>query len=204
MPRYNPAAIEPKWQAYWEHHQTFKTPDLPPAGQPKLYVLDMFPYPSGSGLHVGHPEGYTATDIVCRFARMNGKCVLHPMGFDAFGLPAEEHAKATGTHPRTNTEKNIKEYKDKLDASDVSKLESEVESVKAALKGNNAADMKAATEKLNAVWHDVAQRMYQQASASESQAGAQSQAKEQSNGDGGPDGVADAEFEVIDDEKKKG
>jgi leucyl-tRNA synthetase len=107
MPRYTPATIEPKWQAYWESHQTFRTPEMPPAGAEKLYVLDMFPYPSGSGLHVGHPEGYTATDIVCRFARMNGKCVLHPMGFDAFGLPAEEHAIRTGQHPRTNTEQNI-------------------------------------------------------------------------------------------------
>jgi leucyl-tRNA synthetase len=107
MPRYTPATIEPKWQAYWETHQTFRTPEMPPAGAEKLYALDMFPYPSGSGLHVGHPEGYTATDIVCRFARMNGKCVLHPMGFDAFGLPAEEHAIRTGQHPRTNTEQNI-------------------------------------------------------------------------------------------------
>jgi leucyl-tRNA synthetase len=107
MPRYTPAIIEPKWQAYWDEHKTFQTPELPPEGQPKLYVLDMFPYPSGSGLHVGHPEGYTATDIVCRYARMNGKCVLHPMGFDAFGLPAEEHAKQTGIHPRINTEQNI-------------------------------------------------------------------------------------------------
>jgi leucyl-tRNA synthetase len=105
MPRYTPATIEPKWQAYWERHKTFKTPEMP-TGE-KLYVLDMFPYPSGSGLHVGHPEGYTATDIVCRFSRMNGKCVLHPMGFDAFGLPAEEHAIRTGQHPRINTEQNI-------------------------------------------------------------------------------------------------
>ena len=105
MPRYTPATIEPKWQAYWEAHETFRTPDLP-TGE-KLYALDMFPYPSGSGLHVGHPEGYTATDIVCRFARMNGKSVLHPMGFDAFGLPAEEHAIRTGQHPRINTEQNI-------------------------------------------------------------------------------------------------
>jgi len=110
MPRYTPATIEPKWQAYWDKNQTFKTPDMPTAGQEKLYVLDMFPYPSGSGLHVGHPEGYTATDIVCRYARMNGKCVLHPMGFDAFGLPAEEHAKATGKHPRINTEENIETF----------------------------------------------------------------------------------------------
>jgi leucyl-tRNA synthetase len=107
MPRYTPSTIEPKWQAYWEQHETFKTPEMPPAGAEKLYALDMFPYPSGSGLHVGHPEGYTATDIVCRFARMNGKCVLHPMGFDAFGLPAEEHAIRTGQHPRINTEQNI-------------------------------------------------------------------------------------------------
>jgi leucyl-tRNA synthetase len=105
MPRYTPATIEPKWQRYWEEHKTFKTPEMPPEGKPgeKLYVLDMFPYPSGSGLHVGHPEGYTATDIVCRFARMNGKCVLHPMGFDAFGLPAEEHAIKTNTPPRVSS-----------------------------------------------------------------------------------------------------
>jgi len=90
MPKYNPAVIEPKWQRYWDEQQTFATPRLPKQG--KLYALDMFPYPSGSGLHVGHPEGYTATDIVCRFERMRGKSVMHPMGFDAFGLPAEEHA----------------------------------------------------------------------------------------------------------------
>ncbi len=108
MPRYNPAAVEPKWQQYWAEHQTFRTPEIP-AGK-KLYVLDMFPYPSGSGLHVGHPEGYTATDIVCRFERMRGRSVLHPMGFDAFGLPAEEHAIKTGEHPRSNTENNIREF----------------------------------------------------------------------------------------------
>jgi leucyl-tRNA synthetase len=112
MPRYTPATIEPKWQRYWEEHKTFKTPDLP-TGE-KLYVLDMFPYPSGSGLHVGHPEGYTATDIVARYARMNGKCVLHPMGFDAFGLPAEEHAIKTNTHPRINTEQNIATFRRQL------------------------------------------------------------------------------------------
>ena len=88
MPRYNPATIEPKWQKYWDDHQTFAAPEMPAPGG-KLYVLDMFPYPSGDGLHVGHPEGYTATDIVCRFARMRGKSVMHPMGCDAFGLPAE-------------------------------------------------------------------------------------------------------------------
>ncbi|GAB5401919.1 MAG: leucine--tRNA ligase [Aureliella sp.] len=108
MPRYNPAEIEPKWQSYWETNRTFATPEMP--GKEKLYVLDMFPYPSGSGLHVGHPEGYTATDIVCRFARMRGKTVLHPMGFDAFGLPAEEHAIKTNTPPRVSTEKNIAEF----------------------------------------------------------------------------------------------
>jgi len=105
MPRYNPAKIEPKWQRYWENNQTFKTPDEP-KGE-KLYVLDMFPYPSGEGLHVGHPEGYTATDIVCRFERMRGRSVLHPMGFDAFGLPAEEHAIKTNKPPRESTEENI-------------------------------------------------------------------------------------------------
>lgn len=108
MPRYNPADIEPKWQTYWETHGTFRTPDMP--SSEKLYVLDMFPYPSGAGLHVGHPEGYTATDIVCRFARMRGKTVLHPMGFDAFGLPAEEHAIKTNTPPRVSTENNIAEF----------------------------------------------------------------------------------------------
>ena len=108
MPRYNPSEIEPKWQKYWESNRTFKTPEFPKSE--KLYVLDMFPYPSGSGLHVGQPEGYTATDIVCRYARMQGKSVLHPMGFDAFGLPAEEHAIKTNTPPRVSTEKNIAEF----------------------------------------------------------------------------------------------
>ncbi len=112
MPRYNPATIEPKWQSYWEQHQTFAAPRLP-SGE-KLYALDMFPYPSGDGLHVGHPEGYTATDIVCRAARMQGKSVLHPMGFDAFGLPAEEHAIKTGEHPRIQTEKNIDTFRRQL------------------------------------------------------------------------------------------
>jgi leucyl-tRNA synthetase len=112
MPRYNPAVIEPKWQSYWEEHRTFRTPDLP-QGQ-KLYVLDMFPYPSGEGLHVGHPEGYTATDIACRFERMRGKTVLHPMGFDAFGLPAEEHAIKTNTPPRESTENNIATFRRQL------------------------------------------------------------------------------------------
>ena len=111
MPRYNPAEIEPKWQAYWEQNKTFRCPDLPdPKGQGKLYVLDMFPYPSGAGLHVGHPEGYTATDIYCRYWRMQGKTVLHPMGYDAFGLPAEEYAIRTNTPPRQSTEANIANF----------------------------------------------------------------------------------------------
>ncbi len=115
MPRYNPKTIEPKWQAYWETHQTFVTPNTPPAdSKGKMYVLDMFPYPSGSGLHVGHPEGYTATDIVCRYARMQGKHVLHPMGWDAFGLPAEQHAINTGTHPRVTTYQNIDTFRRQL------------------------------------------------------------------------------------------
>jgi leucyl-tRNA synthetase len=114
MPKYNPAVIEPKWQAYWEQNQTFAAPRLPKRGAGKLYALDMFPYPSGDGLHVGHPEGYTATDIVSRAARMQGKAVLHPMGFDAFGLPAEEHAIKTGEHPRKQTEKNIATFRRQL------------------------------------------------------------------------------------------
>ena len=108
MPRYNPAQIEPKWQTYWQDHKTFAAPDLP--GMKKLYALDMFPYPSGDGLHVGHPEGYTATDIVSRFHRMKGYSVLHPMGFDSFGLPAEEHAIKTNTPPRVQTERNIETF----------------------------------------------------------------------------------------------
>lgn len=112
MPRYNPAEIEPKWQSFWDENRTFATPSKPTGA--KLYVLDMFPYPSGDGLHVGHPEGYTATDIVCRFARMRGKSVMHPMGFDAFGLPAEEHAIKTNTHPRVQTESNIANFRRQL------------------------------------------------------------------------------------------
>lgn len=111
MPRYDPKRIESKWQAYWEQHRTFATPALPPPGKEKLYVLDMFPYPSGDGLHVGHPEGQTATDIICRIARMRGKVVLHPMGWDAFGLPAEQYAIKTGTHPRETTYRNIATFR---------------------------------------------------------------------------------------------
>jgi leucyl-tRNA synthetase len=111
-PRYDPAVLEPKWQRIWEESQTFKAVRHP--GRPKSYILDMFPYPSGSGLHVGHPEGYTATDIVARYKRMRGFDVLHPMGWDAFGLPAEQHAIATGTHPRATTLANIATFKRQL------------------------------------------------------------------------------------------
>ncbi|MFO0844843.1 MAG: leucine--tRNA ligase [Gemmataceae bacterium] len=109
MPSYNPRAIEPKWQRYWLENNTFRSRDF--SDRPKLYVLDMFPYPSGAGLHVGHPEGYTATDILCRYRRMRGVHVLHPMGWDAFGLPAEQYAIKTGTHPRVTTEKNIATFR---------------------------------------------------------------------------------------------
>ena len=112
MTRYEPAAIEPKWQAFWDENDTFRTPDG--ADQPKTYILDMFPYPSGSGLHVGHPEGYTATDIMARYRRASGYDVLHPMGWDAFGLPAEQHAILTGTHPRETTAENIQTFKRQL------------------------------------------------------------------------------------------
>ncbi|MGD9558883.1 MAG: class I tRNA ligase family protein, partial [Mangrovibacterium sp.] len=101
--------IEPKWQAYWEEHKTFKTRN--DFSKPKYYILDMFPYPSGAGLHVGHPEGYTATDIVSRFRRMQGYNVLHPMGWDAFGLPAEQYAIQTGTHPAVTTAKNCDNFR---------------------------------------------------------------------------------------------
>jgi len=109
--KYEPAKIEPKWQAFWEENKTFETRKS--EGR-KKYVLDMFPYPSAAGLHVGHPEGYTATDIVCRFERMNGTAVLHPMGWDAFGLPAEQQAKKTGTPPREITETNIANFRRQL------------------------------------------------------------------------------------------
>ncbi|MGH7198133.1 MAG: leucine--tRNA ligase [Candidatus Omnitrophota bacterium] len=102
--------LEPRWQKYWLEHKTFRSPEDAP-GRKKLYVLDMFPYPSGAGLHVGHPEGYTATDIYCRFKRMQGFNVLHPMGWDAFGLPAEQYAIESGTHPAVTTQKNIQVFK---------------------------------------------------------------------------------------------
>ncbi len=112
--------IEPKWQTRWATEKTFRTPNPGDpdfdSAKPKFYVLDMFPYPSGSGLHVGHPEGYTATDIIARFRRMRGFNVLHPMGWDAFGLPAEQHAIKTGEHPRENTARNIATFKKQLNS----------------------------------------------------------------------------------------
>ncbi|MFZ5897318.1 MAG: leucine--tRNA ligase [Myxococcota bacterium] len=109
---YEHRTIEPRWQKYWEEQQTFRAVRRP--GHPKFYVLDMFPYPSGSGLHVGHPEGYTATDIIARYKRMRGFDVLHPMGWDAFGLPAEQHAIRTGTHPRKTTADNVAIFRRQL------------------------------------------------------------------------------------------
>ncbi|MEF2247292.1 MULTISPECIES: leucine--tRNA ligase [unclassified Paenibacillus] len=108
---YNPQAIEPKWQKYWDDNKTFRTEDEVDDSKPKFYALDMFPYPSGAGLHVGHPEGYTATDIMSRYKRMRGYNVLHPMGWDAFGLPAEQHALDTGQHPRDITFRNIDNFR---------------------------------------------------------------------------------------------
>ena len=105
--------IEKKWQQYWQHNKTFRAEDLDKA-RPKYYVLDMFPYPSAAGLHVGHPEGYTASDIVARYKRMKGFNVLHPMGWDAFGLPAEQYAVSTGTAPRTTTAKNIENMRKQI------------------------------------------------------------------------------------------
>jgi len=110
--------LEPKWQDHWEAQQTFRVPNPGEPGfdpsRPKYYVLDMFPYPSGAGLHVGHPEGYTATDIIGRYKRMNGFNVLHPMGWDSFGLPAEQYAIRTGQHPEITTKENISRFKAQL------------------------------------------------------------------------------------------
>ncbi len=111
---YDHKTIEARWQAYWDEHNTFATRRRP--GKDKKYVLDMFPYPSGAGLHVGHPEGYTATDIMSRYWRMKDYDVLHPMGWDAFGLPAEQYAIQTGTHPAETTGKNIQTFKRQLKA----------------------------------------------------------------------------------------
>ena len=110
--------LEPKWQAFWDEHNTFRVANPGETGfdatRPKYYVLDMFPYPSGAGLHVGHPEGYTATDIIGRFKRMNGYNVLHPMGWDSFGLPAEQYAIKTGQHPAVTTAQNVAKFKGQL------------------------------------------------------------------------------------------
>ena len=114
---YNFTSIEKKWQQYWLANKTFRALEPQEAGDmPKAYILDMFPYPSGAGLHVGHPEGYTATDIVCRYLRMKGFNVLHPMGWDAFGLPAEQHAIRTGEHPRITTEQSINKFRQQIQA----------------------------------------------------------------------------------------
>jgi leucyl-tRNA synthetase len=112
MSRYQPSEIESKWQSYWITNKVFKS-DVDEAKQ-KFYCLDMFPYPSGAGLHVGHPEGYTATDIICRYKRSKGFNVLHPMGWDAFGLPAEQYAIQTGTHPSITTKKNCDTFRDQI------------------------------------------------------------------------------------------
>ena len=117
MAKYPFEIIEPKWQKYWAENKTFKTTEDPSIPKEKRkYVLDMFPYPSAQGLHVGHPEGYTATDIYCRYLRMSGFSVLHPMGFDAFGLPAENYAIKTGTHPAVTTAANIERFRSQIKA----------------------------------------------------------------------------------------
>ena len=117
---YDPAIIEPKWQKFWDENRTFRTPnpgdaDFDPE-KPKYYILDMFPYPSGDGLHVGHVEGYAATDILARYRRMRGRNVLHPMGWDAFGLPAEQYAIETGTHPSITTQRNADTFRRQIKA----------------------------------------------------------------------------------------
>src|SRR5687768_18595797 len=112
MSDYNFSQIEKKWQKTWAQEETFKTKT--DTRKPKYYVLDMFPYPSGAGLRVGHPLGYIASDIVARYKRQRGFNVLHPMGFDAFGLPAEQYAIQTGQHPAITTKENISRYKEQL------------------------------------------------------------------------------------------
>ncbi|MBT8311658.1 MAG: class I tRNA ligase family protein, partial [Flavobacteriaceae bacterium] len=111
--KYNFREIEARWQQYWAENKTFKAINDP--SREKYYVLDMFPYPSGAGLHVGHPLGYIASDICARYKRHKGFNVLHPMGFDSFGLPAEQYAIQTGQHPAITTENNIKRYREQMD-----------------------------------------------------------------------------------------
>lgn len=111
--KYNPNEVESKWQKYWFEHQTFAAKNQ--SDKPKYYVLDMFPYPSGAGLHVGHPLGYIASDIYARFKRHKGFNVLHPQGYDSFGLPAEQYAIQTGQHPDKTTKENIARYREQLD-----------------------------------------------------------------------------------------
>ncbi|MCA9751940.1 MAG: class I tRNA ligase family protein, partial [Gemmatimonadetes bacterium] len=107
--RYPFAEVEAKWQAHWLEQRTFRTPEID--DRPKYYALVMFPYPSGAGLHVGHPESYVAADILARYKRMRGYRVLHPMGWDAFGLPAEQYAVQTGVHPAITTRRNIDNFR---------------------------------------------------------------------------------------------
>ena len=110
---YNFGEIEPRWQNYWREHGTYHVSNT--SDKPHYYVLDMFPYHSGAGLHVGHPLGYIASDIYARYKRLRGYNVLHPMGYDAYGLPAEQYAIQTGQHPAVTTEKNIARYREQLD-----------------------------------------------------------------------------------------
>ncbi|MDA2980124.1 MAG: class I tRNA ligase family protein, partial [Actinomycetota bacterium] len=120
MASYNFREIEERWQQIWSDQGIYRVPNPGDAGfdpdKPKMYIVDMFPYPSGSGLHVGHPLGYIGTDIFARYHRMRGANVLHPMGFDSFGLPAEQYAVETGIHPRVTTDKNLETYRRQLKA----------------------------------------------------------------------------------------
>src|ERR1043165_9229681 len=114
MKAYNHKQIEKKWQREWDKKKIYQTKDPSKSKKPKLYILDMFPYPSGEGLHVGHPKGYTATDVIARVRRMQGYNVLHPMGWDAFGLPAERTADRLNIHPAVVTERNIATFRRQL------------------------------------------------------------------------------------------
>ncbi|HJV32837.1 MAG TPA: class I tRNA ligase family protein, partial [Patescibacteria group bacterium] len=116
MAKYEPKDIEKKWQARWEAEKAFAADRQHPESKGKYYLLDFFPYPSSNGLHVGHPKGYTATDIIARKRRMEGFDVLHPMGWDAFGLPAENYAIKTGIHPRVTTERAVSNFRRQIDS----------------------------------------------------------------------------------------